>query len=86
MSKKYSELRDGVTTIASLLRFDTVIDEEGVIYKDYGDHCQMIVPIHVKGAVKKDYNTYELYFDDSGRIVRIRSHSSNHGPTGDIYP
>lgn len=58
MSCKYSELRDGVTTIASLLKYDAVVDEQGVIYKDCGNYLQMIVPIKVKGAVSKDHNTY----------------------------
>lgn len=86
MSSKYSIIRDGVTTIASLLKYDTVIDEQGVIYKDCGDYCQMVVPVYVKGSSVKDHNTYEVYYDDSGNIVRIYSHPTNSGPTGVIYP
>lgn len=86
VSSSYETMREGLTTISSLLKYDTEIDEQGVIYKDCGDYLQMIVPMRIAGKGSKDHNTYDVYVDDNGRIVSVISHSSNSGPTGQIYP
>ena len=86
MSSTYIELRDGLSEISSMLKYETVIDEQGVLYKDCGNYLQMIVPVQTAGKRSKDHNTYDLFMDDSGRIIRIESHRSNSGPTGTIYP
>ena len=86
MSSSYETMRDGLTAISSVLKYDTEIDEQGVIYKDCGDYLQMIVPMRMAGKGSKDHNTYDVYVDGYGRIVKVESHSSNSGPTGQIYP
>ena len=83
MASNYSIMREALTEIKNILRYDTVIDEQGVIYKDCGDYLEMIVPTK---SAEKGYNTYEVYYDQSGRIEKVLSHRTNAGPTGKIYP
>ena len=83
MADKYKVMREGLQTITSLLKYDTVIDEAGVIIKDCGDYLQMICPI--KNSAK-GYNTYDIFLDGRDHIKEVYSHKTNTGPTGRIYP
>lgn len=83
MASNYEIMREALQEIKQVLRYDTVIDEDGTIIKDCGDYLQMIVPI--KNSTK-GYNTYDIYYYPSGGIEKVLSHSTNSGPTGQIYP
>ena len=83
MANKYEIMREALQTIQQVLKYDTVIDEDGTIIKDCGDYLEMIVPIKDSA---KGYNTYEIYYGGSGRIEKVLSHRTNTGPTGQIYP
>jgi len=65
-------------TILDMLKYDAIQDESGVIYKDMGNYVQMLVPM--KNA--KGHDTYEVYYDGSGRISKIVGHGTNSGFTG----
>lgn len=83
MASNYEKMREALQSIQQVLRYDTVIDEDGTIVKDCGDHLQMIVPI--KNSAK-GYNTYEVYYSSDNRIEKVISHKTNAGPIGQIYP
>lgn len=83
MANNYEIMRDALQEIKQVLRYDTVIDEDGTIIKDCGDYLQMIVPI--KNSTK-GYNTYDIYYNANGRIEKVLSHRTNAGPIGKIYP
>lgn len=83
MANNYEIMREALQEIQQVLRYDVVIDEDGVIIKDCGDYLQMIVPI--KNSTK-GYNTYEIYYNASGGVEKVLSHRTNAGPTGQIYP
>lgn len=83
MTNDYETMREALMSIINLLKYDTVIDENGTIFKDCGEYIQMIVPL---ADTKKGYNTYDVYFDSSGHIEKVLSHRTNVGPTGQIYP
>lgn len=82
MASNYDIMRDALTEIKNVLRYDTVIDEDGTIIKDCGDYLQMIVPI--KNSTK-GYNTYDIYYENN-RIKEVLSHRTNAGPIGRIFP
>lgn len=81
MASNYEVMREALQSIQQVLKYDTDIAEDGTIIKDCGDYLQMIVPMDNS----KGYNTYDVYMGPNG-IERVLSHSSNSGPTGQIYP
>ena len=82
MANNYEIMCEALQEIKQVIRYDTVIDEDGTIIKDCGDYLQMIVPL--KNSTK-GYNTYDIYYNASGRIEKVLSHRTNAGPTGEIY-
>lgn len=83
MASNYEIMRDALQKAKNVLRYDTVVDEDGAIIKDCGKYLQMIVPI---SGSKKGYNTYDIYYESDGTIKEVLSHRTNAGPTGRIYP
>lgn len=65
-------------TILDMLKYDAIQDESGIIYKDMGNYVQMLVPMNNA----KGHDTYEVYYDENGRIAKIIGHSNNSGFTG----
>jgi len=78
----YYNVRDAKLSILDMLKYDAIQDEEGIIYKDTGAYVQMLVPMN-NG---KGHDTYEVYFDSSGRIEKIVGHSGNSGFVGTRRP
>lgn len=68
-------------SVLDVLRYDAVQDPDGVIYKDMGDYVQMLVPMNND----KGHDTYEVYYDDFGRISKIEGHYNNSGFSGTKY-
>lgn len=77
----YYDVRNAKLTILDMLKYDAIQDECGIIYKDMGKYVQMLVPM----KNEKGHDTYEVYFDDNGRIEEVRGHSGNSGFTGTKY-
>lgn len=82
---RYKDIYDATTSIKSILRYDAIIDESGIIYKDCGDYLQMIVPVKTKTGDKKDHDTYEIHYDSNGSISKIVGHYNNTYFTGTKY-
>lgn len=76
-------MREALREIKQVLKYDTVIGDDGTIIKDCGNYLQMIVPIKDSA---KGYNTYDIYCDESGKIELVLSHKTNSGQIGQIYP
>lgn len=77
----YYDVRNATLTLLDLLKYGAIQDPDGVIYKDTGKYVQMLVPMD-NG---KEHDTYEVYFDDSGRVEKIVGHSTNSGFSGVKY-
>ena len=78
---KYLDPRKLKLSILDMLKYDAIQDEDGVIYKDMGDYVQMLVPMNNK----KGHDTYEVYFDASGRISKVEGHRNNSVFSGTKY-
>lgn len=68
MANNFAIMREALQEIKQVLKYDTVIDEDGAIIKDCGDYLQMLVPIKNSS---KGYNTYEIYYNASGEIKKV---------------
>lgn len=78
----YYDVRNAKLTLLDMLRYEAIKDDaDGVICKDMGRYVQMLVPMNNS----KGHDTYDFYFDDSGRLERIEGHSTNTGFTGIKY-
>lgn len=74
----YYDVRNAKLTILDMLKYDAIQDEDKIIYKDMGEYVQMLVPMEND----KGHDTYEVYFDDRGRIEKVVGHSGNSGFVG----
>lgn len=77
----YYDVRSAKLTILDMLKYDAIQDEDGVIYKDMGSYVQMLVPM----KNNKGHDTYEVYFNSSGRIEKVIGHNGNSGFVGTKY-
>lgn len=77
----YYDVRNAKLTVLDMLKYDAIQDESGVIYKEMGCYVQMLVPM----KNDKGHDTYEVYFDEKGRIEKIVGHSGNSGFSGTKY-
>ena len=77
----YYDVKNAKLTILDMLKYDAIQDESCVIYKDMGRYVQMLVPM----KNDKGHDTYEVYFNESGRIEKIVGHSTNSGFAGTKY-
>ena len=77
----YLDPRSLKLSILDMLKYDAVQDVDGVIIKDMGSYVQMLVPM--KNG--KGHDTYEVYYNNDGRIEKVVGHSSNSGFTGTRY-
>lgn len=75
------DVRNATISILDILKYDAIQDEDGVIYKDMGKYVQMLVPM----KNEKQHDTYEVYFSDDGRIVKVVGHRGNAGFVGTRY-
>ena len=74
----YYDVRNAKITILDMLKYDAIQDEDGVICKDMGKYVQMLVPMDNS----KGHDTYDFYYDDNGKLIKIVGHSGNSGFTG----
>lgn len=68
-------------SILDILKYDAVQDLDGVICKDMGSYVQLLVPMNNS----KGHDTYEVYYDEGGKIEKVVGHSSNTGFSGSRY-
>ncbi len=78
----YFDVKNAKLTILDMLKYDAIQDPSGVIYKDMGRYVQMLVPM--KNA--KGHDTYEFWYDSSGKLEKIVGHNTNSGFRGTKYP
>ena len=78
---KYLDPRQLKLSILDMLKYDAIQDPDGVIYKDMGDYVQMLVPMNNS----KGYDTYEVYYNEDGQIIKVVGHWNNSGFTGTKY-
>ena len=71
----YFDVKNHVLSVLDMLKYDAIQDADGVICKDMGDYVQMLVPM--KNA--KGHDTYEVYYDSSGKISKVQGHAGNSG-------
>lgn len=74
----YYDVREAKLSILDMLKYDAIQDESGIIYKDMGRYVQLLVPM----KNDKGHDTYEVYYDENGRIKQIIGHNGNSGFTG----
>ena len=77
----YYDVRNAKITLLDMLKYDAIQDESGIIYKDMGKYVQMLVPM----KNDKGHDTYEVYFDEAGRVEKVVGHSGNSGFSGTKY-
>ena len=75
------DVRKAEITVMDMIKYDAIKDKDGVIYKDMGKYLQMLVPM----KNEKDHDTYEIYYNEAGKIIRVYGHPGNSGFTGNKY-
>lgn len=75
------DLRSYEPTIMDKLKYDVVKTSDNVVMKDMGDYIEMLIPT----SSAKGHDTYNIYLDSNGKIIRIEGHNGNAGFTGTKY-
>ena len=56
--------------IYDLLRYEDVVVGDNYVMKDHGDY----VEINIDANTKKGHVSFDLFFDDNGRLIRWEQH------------
>ena len=75
----YLDPRNYVPSVKEMVNYGCDIHWDGyTVMKNHGDYIQLMFP----SSATKGHDTYDLYLDSNGQLIKIEGHSGNAGFTG----
>lgn len=75
-------LRDYFPTLQEMVRYGCDITwDDYTILKNHGNYVQMMF----RSSSPKGHDTYDIYLDENGRLIKVDGHNGNAGFEGTKY-